>query len=204
MKISREQWRMIIALVLVAVISTILLGITNMLTKAPIAQAQRQALMQALMQVLPEHSNDPITDTFILNPKTQKPITFYISRNQEQQINAIAWETIAPDGYNGSIHILIAVNPDSSIHAIRIIDHQETPGLGDGIVKNIPWIHAFSGKSLSNARWAVRKDGGDFDQFTGATITPRAVVKAVKKALQMFAQSQVLRLASTSEVNHAQ
>ena len=204
MKISREQWQMLIALVLVAVISTVFLGITNIFTKAPIAQAERNALMQALMQVLPEHANDPLTDTKVLNIKDGKPITFYFSRDAKQHMNAIAWQTTAPDGYNGSIHILMAVNPDASIHAIRIIGHKETPGLGDGITKNMHWINAFNDKSLANTRWAVHKDGGDSDQFTGATITPRAVVKAVKKSLHMFDQYKSQLLQPAVEVNHAQ
>jgi len=203
MKISREQWKMIIALVLVAVISTFFLGVTNIFTKAPIAQAERNALMQALMQVLPKHDNDPITDTHTLKLDCSST-TFYLSRIQGK-LNAIAWQTTAPDGYNGSIHILMAVNPDGSIHAIRVIGHKETPGLGDGITKNKPWIDAFMDKSLQNMRWAVHKDGGDFDQFTGATITPRAVIKAVKKALEVFAKHQAELLKQpTLEASHAQ
>jgi len=190
MTFSKEQWRMVMALLMVAVLSTIFLGVTNMLTRAPIAEAERQALMDALMQVLPKHDNDPIQDTRQLTlPKHKQATTFYISRNQNKSINAIAWETIAPDGYNGSIRILMAVRPDGSLNAVRITHHQETPGLGDGIM-NLNWLDAFVGQSLTNAHWAVRKDGGDFDQFTGATITPRAVVKAIKNGLEMFAKQR--------------
>jgi len=190
MKFSQEQWRMVIALLIVAVLSTTFLSLTNILTRAPIAQAERQALMSALMQVLPEHSNDPIQDTRKINlPHHKKATTFYFSRNDKHKITAIAWETIAPDGYNGSIRILIAVHPDGSLNAVRITHHQETPGLGDGIM-NIHWLDTFVGQSLSNTHWAVKKDGGDFDQFTGATITPRAVVKAVKKGLETFAKQR--------------
>jgi len=191
MNISREQWQMVVALLLVAVISTVALGLVSMFTKEPIAHAERQALMQALMQVLPKHNNDPIQDTRTLNLAHQAtPITFYYARNAAHKIQAIAWEVVAPDGYSGSIHILMAVRPDGSIHAIRITAHKETPGLGDGIVKNQSWLDSFSNASLSNRRWHVKKDGGDFDQFTGATITPRAVVKAVKAGLEMFKKNQ--------------
>ncbi|MDQ6955498.1 MAG: RnfABCDGE type electron transport complex subunit G [Mariprofundaceae bacterium] len=202
MKLNRQQWQMIIALLLVAVISTVLLGVANILTRAPIAQAERQALMSALMQVLPEHQNDPVSDTRkITLPGHTQATHFYFSRNQKNDITGIAWQVTAPDGYNGSIHILMAVRPNGSIHAIRITRHKETPGLGDGITKNQPWLDSFADQSLdeqslgeqssdkqaaSNKQWAVKKDGGDFDQFTGATITPRAVVKAVKKGLEMF------------------
>jgi len=190
MKFTQEQWHMVIALLVVAVLSTAFLGITHMLTRAPIEQAERQALMDALMQVLPEHSNDPIQDTRqLLLPKHKKMTTFYFSRNAQKSITAIAWETTAPDGYNGSIRILMAVRPDGTIHAVRITHHQETPGLGDGIM-NTAWLAEFSNQSLAHSHWAVKKDGGQFDQFTGATITPRAVVKAVKKGLEMFMQQR--------------
>jgi len=208
MKFSKEQWRMVIALLVVAVLSTAFLGVTNMLTHKPIAQAERQALMDALMQVLPSHSNDPIQDTKQLLLAHQKQATtFFLSRDKQHHINAVAWETVAPDGYNGSIRILMAVHPDGSLNAVRITHQQETPGLGDGIM-NLHWLGEFVGKSLTNTRWAVKKDGGDFDQFTGATITPRAVVKAVKKGLQTFAKQRSFLLQDTRvnpmELKHAQ
>jgi len=208
MKIEREQWQMIIALLVVGVVCTLLLATTNIFTRAPIAQAERQALMNALMQVLPEHQNDPLTDarSITLQGDT-KPTSFYFSRNKRNAITAIAWQVTAPDGYNGSIHILMAVHPDGSINAIRITGHKETPGLGDGITKNQAWLDSFGDKSLHNADWAVKKDGGDFDQFTGATITPRAVVKAVKKGLTNYAiiKGKLFRLAqrNRSEASHA-
>lgn len=209
MKVDREQWQMIIALLVVGVVSTLLLATTNIFTRASIAQAERQALMNALMQVLPEHQNDPIRDTRnIILAGDNKPTNFYFSRNATGTINAIAWQVTAPDGYNGSIHILMAVHPDGSINAIRVTGHKETPGLGDGITKNQPWLDSFGDKSLANAHWAVKKDGGDFDQFTGATITPRAVVKAVKKGLSMYANLSAKLLSSpnknTQEKAHAE
>lgn len=208
MKVDRGQWQMIIALLVVGVICTLLLATTNIFTRAPIAQAERQALMNALMQVLPKHENDPIRDTRnVILAGDKKPTNFYFSRNAAGTINAIAWQVTAPDGYNGSIHILMAVHPDGSINAIRVTGHKETPGLGDGITKNQSWLDSFGDKSLANANWAVKKDGGDFDQFTGATITPRAVVKAVKKGLSMYASLSAKLLSSpnknTSEEAHA-
>ncbi len=205
MKIDREQWRMVIALLVVGVVCTLLLATTNIFTRAPIAEAERQALMNALMQVLPEHQNDPIGDTReIMLDGDKKPTRFYFSRNKNHVINAIAWQVTAPDGYNGSIHILMSVHPDGSINAIRVTGHKETPGLGDGITKNQSWLDSFGDKSLSNTHWAVKKDGGDFDQFTGATITPRAVVKAVKKGLEMFAEIKSKLLEKAHQQKEAQ
>ncbi len=199
-KIDREQIQMVIALVAVAVVAVFFLGLTDIVTREPIATAQKSALHKALVQVLPEHQNDPLADVIHLKPsadessdnggladktsKTKKP--FYPAKDKQGNIIGLAWETIAPDGYKGTIRILMGVLPDGSVHAIRITDHRETPGLGDHIVLNTGWINSFIGKTLKNTRWAVKKDHGDFDQFTGATITPRAVVKAVKKGLELF------------------
>jgi len=109
MNIDREQWRMIIALLVVGVVCTLLLATTNIFTRAPITKAERQALMHALMQVLPDHKNDPLRDTHtITRSGEKKPTYFYLSRNANGNINAIAWQVTAPDGYNGSIHILMA------------------------------------------------------------------------------------------------
>ena len=202
MKLSQEQWRMVLALLAVAMVSTALLALTQSLTKAPIAQAERQALMQALMQVLPKHANNPLEDTRNITLEDAKaPTVFYIARNRQHKIQAIAWETIAPDGYSGSIRILMSVRPDGHLHAVRITHHQETPGLGDGIM-NLDWLASFKDKSLHNTRWAVKKDGGDFDQFTGATITPRAVVKAVKHGLNTFEQQRQLLLNDAAPSQH--
>jgi len=208
MKIDREQWRMVFALFIVGIVCTLLLSTTNIFTRAPIAQAERQALMNALMQVLPDHHNDPLTDALEMTlAGDQKPTNFYFARNKTHDITAVAWQITASDGYNGSVHILMAVHPDGSINAIRVTGHKETPGLGDGITKNQAWLDSFGDKSLSNAHWAVKKDGGDFDQFTGATITPRAVVKAVKKGLENYARikDKLFNLAqsNSSETNHA-
>ncbi len=184
-RIDREQIRMVVALVAVAIVAVLFLGLTDMITREPIAAAQREALNRALLQVLPEHSNDPLADAFNMkiNGSQQR---FFPARDKSGTITCLAWETAAPDGYSGTIRILMGVIPDGAVNAIRITDHRETPGLGDGITKNRNWIDSFIGKRLETAHWAVKKDGGDFDQFTGATITPRAVVKAVKNGLAMF------------------
>jgi len=195
--ISREMVMMVVALTLVTVIAAALLGLTDKVTREPILQAQREMLHRSLQQVLPEHANSPLDET--LKIKSDNGLrTVYVARDALGQVIAFAWEVIAPDGYSGSIRILMGVLPDGAIYAVRVTDHRETPGLGDGIVRNKAWIDFFSGKTSDNARWAVKKDGGDFDQFTGATITPRAVVKAVRKGLAFFAQNRALLLAKTA------
>ncbi len=189
MILDREQRHMVLALFAVAVLATALLATTDMFTRAPIAEAQRKALHQALMQVLPEHANDPQQDMITVQ-RDGAALKVYPARDRHGRLLALAWEEIAPDGYSGSIRILMAVEPDGVLHAVRITDHRETPGLGDGIVHNQAWIDAFAGKDLQHTKWAVKKDGGDFDQFTGATITPRAVVRAVHAGLIFFAENR--------------
>ncbi|MCW8831088.1 MAG: electron transport complex subunit RsxG, partial [Gammaproteobacteria bacterium] len=137
--------------------------------------------------------NDLLTDTIELaaDPDlgTTEPSTAYRARKQDNNV-AVVFSAIAPNGYNGSIHLLVGVYSDGALAGVRVVKHRETPGLGDGIeAKRSDWILGFNGKSLNNLsekQWKVKRDGGEFDQFTGATITPRAVVKAVHAALLYF------------------
>ncbi|MES0372576.1 MAG: RnfABCDGE type electron transport complex subunit G [Mariprofundaceae bacterium] len=190
-KFEREQIQMVLALLAVAVVAVLFLGLTDIVTREPIAEARKAALHKALEQVLPSHVNDPQSDLITLSTSDKRSgkvetKLFYPAKDADGNTIGLAWETIAPDGYNGTIRILMGVLPDGSIHAIRVTDHRETPGLGDGIVLNRVWLDSFRGRTMENSRWAVKKDGGEFDQFTGATITPRAVVKAVRGGLDIF------------------
>jgi len=195
MKLDKDQIRMVIALVVVAVIAAGVTGLTDIFTRAPIAAAQKKALHQALQQVLPEHVNDPQAEMINIDGT---PV--YPAKNTDGSVTGLAWEVVAPDGYSGSIRILVGLRPDASIQAIRITYHRETPGLGDGIINNHPWLASFVGQTLDSKNWKVKKDGGDFDQFTGATITPRAVVKAVKSALEFFHSHHTLMLEKATKV----
>ncbi|MFC3853422.1 electron transport complex subunit RsxG [Salinispirillum marinum] len=109
-------------------------------------------------------------------------------------VTAVVLPATTPDGYTGDIHLLIAIDAMGQLLGVRVVEHKETPGLGDAIeADKSRWIHQFVGKSLGNPRpdrWAVQKDGGDFDQLTGATITPRAVVRAVRDSLEFFADNR--------------
>ncbi|OIO66652.1 MAG: NADH:ubiquinone oxidoreductase subunit RnfG [Zetaproteobacteria bacterium CG1_02_49_23] len=195
---DQNQKNMVLALLTVAMVCAVILGGTDSLTREPIAKAQHEAFMNGLMQVLPEHANDPANDTVILQADDQT-ITYYLARNGEGNINGIAWETSAPDGYSGSIRMLIGVRPNGAVYAVRVTSHHETPGLGDGITLNHAWLDSFVDKTLTQTSWKVRKDGGDFDQFTGATISPRAVVKAVKAGLELFELHKVRILAPSEQ-----
>jgi len=193
MTITNEQKKMVVALLLVAVISAFILAVTNYFTREPIAEAIRQTTMKALMKVLPQHANDPLADRI-----TEHGIAYYIARNADGQAIAFAWEQVAPDGYSGSIHLLMGVDTTGTTIGIRITDHRETPGLGDGISNNEAWLASFIDHTLTSFDWAVKKDGGDIDQFTGATISPRAVVRAVRQGLTQFDNNKTMILSKSA------
>jgi len=194
MTFDKSQQKVALALFIVALISASLLAFVDKLTQGPIEEAQRAFLHKSLKQVLPEHTNDPLKDMFVFAVGKQKSIQVFPAKDKKGDVVAYAWEEVAPDGYAGSIRILMGVRISGEIVAIRITNHQETPGLGDGIVKDIAWLNKFIDKTLGNSKWKVKKDGGDFDQFTGATITPRAVVKAVNKGLLFYKENQAALL----------
>ena len=206
MSFDREQIRIALALFVVALLAALMLAVVNNLTKEPIAEAKRQAMLSSLTQVLPTHSNDPVADGFTYQLSKMDTIQMYPAKNEKGEVIAYAWEQVAPDGYAGSIRVLMGVDVQGKIVAIRITDHKETPGLGDGITKDMNWLDSFVQKSITGTKWAVKKDGGDFDQFTGATITPRAVVNAVQKGLQMFSEnsSSILKTLAIIEVKRMQ
>lgn len=179
-------------LALVAVLGTGLLAVVNEFTHERIAEQERLVLVRQLAQVLPAgaYDNDPIADTLSVHDpahfRTDETVLIYRARRAGQPV-ALVFDHLAPDGYNGNIHLLTGVLADGTVSGVRVVSHQETPGLGDPIeVERSDWILAFNGRSLDDppqTRWTVRRDGGEFDQFTGATITPRAVVEAVRRAL---------------------
>ncbi|MBF0213212.1 MAG: electron transport complex subunit RsxG [Magnetococcales bacterium] len=185
--------KMGVILMVVGLIATAILAGVEGITREPIAQSQRQELLNALAKVLPAgFDNSPVEDQVQLADKRinrqAKEVPFYRARKGGAPM-AVAFLVSAPDGYSGNIDILIGVDSLGALTGIQIVSHAETPGLGNKIVKT-DWPKAFVGKSLKNAKWAVKKDGGEFDQFAGATITPRAVVGAVKRGLEYFAENQ--------------
>lgn len=188
-----------LVLALFAVASTALVTITFALTKDQIAYQQQQQLLTTLNQVVPRslHDNELYKAcTLVSNSDalgTEQPMPIYLASLNDKHSGA-AIEAIAPDGYSGAIKVIVGVDANSMVTGVRVLSHQETPGLGDKIDARITrWVDSFLGKSVDNLEdksWAVQKDGGQFDQFTGATITPRAVVKAVKKAVWFYKTHQ--------------
>ncbi|MGF1754951.1 electron transport complex subunit RsxG [Vibrio makurazakiensis] len=187
-----------LTLAIFACASTGLVAVTQYLTKDQIQRQEQAQLLSVLNQVIPHemHDNELFSScTLVTDPAlgTDKAMPAYLATLQGQP-SAIAIEAIAPDGYNGAIKVIVGIQQDGTISGTRVLSHQETPGLGDKIDMRVTdWITSFTGKQVTEAnyaRWGVRKDGGDFDQFTGATITPRAVVRAVRDAVQYVNENQ--------------
>ncbi len=160
-------------------------------TKERIAQNERLALLRKLQSIVPADSvdNDMVLDSIQvgdLEMLGSDRVTVYRGRKQGRPV-ALVLTPVVPDGYSGPIKLLVAVNLDGSLGGVRVVSHKETPGLGDKIEEEkSDWVLGFDGKSIGNPKlkdWKVKRDGGVFDQFTGATITPRSIVKAVKKTM---------------------
>lgn len=202
-----------IALAIFALVTALILAVTNDLTYERIAQSEREAAERALLEIIPleRHDNDllmdvqPVPEQYWAMLGLKKGGNIHIARDKGQPVAAII-PAVTPDGYSGSIAMIIGINFDGTIAGVRVVEHRETPGLGDKIdLKKSNWILSFNGKSLENPQrgnWKVKKEGGEFDQFTGATITPRAVVSQVLKSLQYFEHDQE-RLQKITAVNAA-
>ncbi|WP_233008919.1 electron transport complex subunit RsxG [Rheinheimera faecalis] len=174
-----------------AVLCVFAVAAVNEITKAEIEKQQLASKLSTLVEVVPELAGNTevlkdcvaVLDTQLLGKDAKQKIYRYRS---EGKLKAYLMETTAPDGYSGAIEVLAAISPDSEVIGVRVLSHKETPGLGDKIeLRKTPWVLSFNGQTVGSGddrSFAVKKDGGQFDQFAGATITPRAVVKAVKNA----------------------
>lgn len=179
---------------LFAIAGTAIVAFTFEKTQQQIEENKRQYKLKKLHELISPsmHDNDLDTDTLTVNDPLlshDTKMTVYRARKNSKPIAAII-ECIAPDGYSGNIHLLVAVNYNGTLAGVRVTEHMETPGLGDAIEANkSDWIHIFKDKSIhkpEREHWRVRRDGGKFDQITSATITSRAVVKATHNVLKYF------------------
>ena len=182
-------------LLLFALVGTAMVAYTYDNTREKIAANERAMLLRKLHRLIPpgSHDNALLQDTLQVQNRTllgtSEPVTVYRARLNGEPV-ALVIAAVAPDGYSGAIRLLVGINVDGSLSGVRVVSHRETPGLGDAIEEErSDWILGFTGKSLQDPplqQWAVKRDGGAFDQLTGATITPRAVVKAVRQALLYY------------------
>ena len=184
-------------LALFALITALILASTDRVTEDRIAESERLAAQKALFEIVPlaRHDNDilvdlqPIPEQYWLALGLDNGGDVHIARLDDQPVAAIV-PSITTDGYSGDIAMIVGINFDGTVAGVRVVDHKETPGLGDKVeLRKSDWILSFNGKSLNNpeiSKWNVKKDRGDFDQFTGATITPKAVIHQIAKTLEYF------------------
>ncbi len=178
-----------------SLLASVLLGVTNCSTQGTIQQRLDEDLKKSLEEVVPAsyYDNDILQDTLTIPSADYnigaKETTVYLAK-KAGKVSAVCFKFIAPDGYSGAINLIMGIDREGALLGVRALNHKETPGLGDKIeVAKSDWILNFVGRSLENltpTQWAVKKDGGVFDQFAGATITPRKTVQATYRGLQLF------------------
>ncbi len=193
----------VILLGTIGLLASTALVIADLLTREEIALRQAEDFRATLEQVLPPevHDNQPQDERHLLLLKDGSTLPIYRAR-LEGRVSGVAFQ-VRGRGYAGPIEILMGVDASGQLLGVRVLRHTETPGLGDKIeVARDPWVLTFNGLSLGKpplSAWAVKKDGGQFDQFTGATITPRAVVQAVRDGLILFQNHQADMLQRAAE-----
>jgi electron transport complex protein RnfG len=177
-------WRLVAVLAGICFASGLALSSVYDLTKEPIAYQMKLEVIRSLQAVLPGQVVDP--EAFYLDMTREDGTSVRVFRSRtDDAVAGAAFQVIAPDGYSGNIYIMMGVLPDGTLGGIEILSHAETPGLGSPIAEE-EWKGAFRGRSLENTNFKVKKDGGDIDQLTGATISPRAVTGAVEKGLKWY------------------
>ncbi len=195
-RIARSTLQTAINLVFFSVLGTAVLASTFFMTHDAIVKSEEGEKLKLIMQIVPHDlfDNDIIQDKLVIaaDPllgNDDSTVAYRARLNGEP--SAVVLEAVAPDGYSGKIALILAVRANGELAGVRVVSHKETPGLGDYIdIQKSPWITGFDGKSrevYKDADWKVKKDGGQFDQFSGATITPRAVVGGIRQGLEFFA-----------------
>jgi len=193
--IIKHALKTAIAMLAFAFVGTLMLAYVFIATRPPIEASEKEARLALFKQILPakNYDNDLLSSQVVIEPNdllgNRLPSVANVATFQQQPAGVIL-EAVAHDGYSGDIKLLIAIRADGSVSGVRVLAHKETPGLGDYIdIAHGNWIKLFNDESLQKTpvnKWQVKKDGGQYDYMVGATITPRAVVKAVLKALQYF------------------
>jgi len=185
-------------LLVLGVLAALLLTLIDRATRAQVQRNEQAWIAERLQRLLAgqHYDNDLLADRIVITAPdllgTPRAVPIYRARLAGEP-KAVVMQTIAPDGYRGPLEILVAIAVDGTLLGVQVIRHQETPGLGDGFERDPRWLRSFAGRSLLSPRqqrWSVRQDGGDFDAFTGATITPRAIVKAVRRSLEYYRANQ--------------
>ena len=204
-RIARSTLQTAVNLVFFSVLATAVLASTYFMTHDAIVKSEEAEKMKLINQIVPSDlfDNDIIQDKLSVPASellgTEGDTLAYRARLKGEP-SAVVLESVAPDGYSGRIWLILAVRANGELAGVRVVTHKETPGLGDYIeLTKSPWIKGFDGKSRAvykDADWKVKKDGGQFDYMAGATITPRAIVKAVNKALVYYGQNRDILFAA--------
>jgi electron transport complex protein RnfG len=198
-RIARSTLQTAVNLVFFSVLGTAILASTFFMTHDAIVKSEEAEKLKLIMQIVPAtlFDNDVIQDTLKIPANAllgTNDVTVAYRARIKGEPSAVVLESVAPDGYSGKISLILAVRANGELAGVRVVAHKETPGLGDYIeLPKSPWIKGFDGKSrevYNDSDWKVKKDGGKFDHMAGATITPRAVVKAVSKALIYFGENR--------------
>ena len=207
-RIIKHALKTAIAMLAFAFLGTLMLAYVFIATRPPIEASEKEARLALFKQILPakNYDNDLLSSQVVIQPNAllgnRLPSVANVASFQQQPAGVIL-EAVAHDGYSGDIKLLIAIRADGSISGVRVLAHKETPGLGDYIdIAHGNWIKLFNDESLQKTpanRWQVKKDGGQYDYMVGATITPRAVVKAVLKALQYFEMNKQTLFAQNAQ-----
>ena len=219
--IIKHSLKTAITLLAFTLVGTFMLAYVFDITREPIEKSEAEARLALFRQILSDekyyddsddeaHESDLLKNTIEIPSSdllgNTAPTKAYIAKHHHK-FDAVILEAVAHDGYSGDIKLLIAIRADGTVSGVRVLAHKETPGLGDYIdITHGNWIKLFDNESVEKTpseQWQVKKDGGKFDYMAGATITPRAVVKAVFKALQFFEQNQhMLRKAAEHKAEH--
>lgn len=194
-KLLKTVWNSTWLLGLFGVLGSSLVAFTHLGTADQIAANEKAVLMNNIHKLVSpdEMDNDLLNDVISIRAPelSSEDIMVYRARRQGEPVAVIMTPVEAP-GYAGPIKLIVGIRMDGSLGGVRVMAHKETPGLGDKLEeKRSDWVLGFTGKSLTDPapeRWKVKRDGGDFDQFTGATITPRAIVASTKHSLEYFSR----------------
>lgn len=183
----KEILRLIVVLTLISAAAGVLLAYTNKVTRDPIEKARGRETVEALALVLPPFDNQPSTNTNSITAQG-RTWTFYVARREGQYAGA-AFECSSRKGYGGEIRLMVGVTAGGTVKDVRILSQQETPGLGTKVTE-LPFRGQLANKPIDGTVWKVRKDGGNFDAVTGATISSRAVLEATQAGLGVYREHQ--------------
>lgn len=188
----KELFRLTVVLTVICSLAATALALVYTITKDPIAYQQRLKKLKAIKAVQPDYDNEPDQD--FIDLKTDEKAEgeggltrYYITRKGETPTGVVFM--ISAVGYGGLIDLMVGLNPEGTITGVQVLRHTETPGLGAKITQDT-FLQQFNERNLENTNWSLKKEGGDIDQISGATISPQAVVKALNQGLTFFFSNQ--------------